>query len=69
MRLNEVKGDDDVICLEVLLAAILNEGRGEDNSLLVILLALFTFNKTFILFLTTLIIVTVPRVASQHTQH
>ena len=32
-------------------------------------MALLTFNKTFILFLTTLIIVTVPRVASQHTQH
>ena len=31
-------------------------------------MALLTFNKTFILFLTTLIIVTVPRVASQHTQ-
>ena len=32
-------------------------------------MALFTFNKTFILFLTTLIVVKVPGVASQHTQH
>ena len=29
---------------------------------------LFTFNKTFILLLTILIIMTVPRVANQHTK-
>ena len=42
MRLNEVKGTDDVICLEVLLAAILEKGRGGDNSVpAILLMALF----------------------------
>ena len=43
MRLNEVKGTDDVICPKVLLAAILEKRRGGDNSIPVILLTALFF--------------------------